>query len=77
MELIDLDLPITNPDELIDRFAIDVSIPAGTNTSSTIYQGMFGLAEIRLSFELQCTEDFYGPSCDYRPGHNSQLYLVI
>ena len=58
------DDPSVDPDELIDRFAINVSIPVGTNTSSITYQGIFGLAEIDVSFGLKCMENFYGPNCD-------------
>ena len=61
-ELIDDDF--ASPDQLIDRFAINVSIPAGSTTERTMYPGIFGFATIDMRFTLRCTENFYGPNCD-------------
>ena len=62
-ELIDDDYT-TNPDELIDRFAINVSMPVGTESSRTTYNGIFGFAIVDASLKLVCAENFYGPNCD-------------
>ena len=61
IEIIDSDG--NNDDELIDRFAINVSIPVGSTTERTTYPGIFGFATIDMSFTLTCTENFYGPKC--------------
>ena len=50
-------------DELIDRFAINV-ISANNFSSVGVYTGVFGFAEIELSFERVCAENFYGPRCE-------------
>ena len=63
-ELIDDDDSTTYPDELIDRFAINVSMPVGTESSRTTYHGIFGFATVDASFRPICTENFYGPNCD-------------
>ena len=62
IELVDDDN--LSPEELIDRFAINVSIPIGTEMERTTYQGIFGFAAIDISFRVVCAEDFYGPNCD-------------
>ena len=62
LEIIDYDYIFF--DELIDRFAINVSIPVGSTTERTTYPGIFGFATIDMSFTLTCTENFYGPNCD-------------
>ena len=62
IEIVDSDGPL-NQDELIDRFAID--LPDASNFSSVeVYTGVFGFAEIELSFELVCAENLYGPRCE-------------
>lgn len=61
MEIIDHD---DNPDELIDRFAINVTTPFNATTERKIYSGIFGYAEIDMTVTILCTENFYGPDCD-------------
>lgn len=61
MEIIDHD---DNPDELIDRFAINVTTPFNATTGRKIYSGIFGYAEIDMTVTILCTENFYGPDCD-------------
>ena len=62
LEIVDSD-GISNQDELIDRFAID--LPDASNFLSVeVYTGVFGFAEIELSFERVCAENFYGPRCE-------------
>lgn len=46
---------------LIDRLAVDVTELVVTKQS---YAGIFGLAEVEMSFQTQCAENFYGPDCD-------------
>ena len=59
LEITDSDM---KDDELIDRFAINVSIPVG-NTTERTYPVIFGFATIDMNFTLTCTENFYGPNC--------------
>ena len=49
IELIDDDYP--SPDQLIDRFAINMSMPVGT-ANRTTYHGIFGYAMIDASLKL-------------------------
>ncbi len=51
-------------DELIDRFAINVTLPVGTTTERETYSGIFGLATVNISFTLKCAENFYDANCD-------------
>ena len=51
-------------DMLIDRFALNVSMPVGIESSRTTYHGIFGLATVDASFRLICAENFYGSNCD-------------
>ena len=60
MELIDDDI---GNDDFIDRFAIDLLTPVGSMIERSTYKGVFGLAEIDVSFSIMCTENFYGPNC--------------
>ena len=60
IEILEFELMYT--DDLIDRFAVDVT---GSTTSATkTLSGVVGLAEIELSLRLQCTSNFYGPNCE-------------
>ena len=43
---------ITTVLNLIDRFAINVSMPVGTESSRTTFHGIFGLATVDASFRL-------------------------
>ena len=43
-----------NPSELIDRFAINVTVPINESTERKNYPGIFGLADIDVSFDF-CT----------------------
>ena len=51
-------------DELIDRFAINVSSSIGQAIQRTTYSGLFGFANVGISFLVICTENFHGPNCD-------------
>ena len=61
IEIVDYD--ISNQDELIDRFAIDL-IDISNFSSVEVYTGESLFAEIELSFERVCAENFYGPRCE-------------
>ena len=61
MELRDSDL--TNSDELIDRFATNISIEVGEAESFTT-TGKFGFAEMDITTRIVCAENFYGPLCE-------------
>ena len=52
-----------NSDELIDRFATNLS-DSSNFSSVEVHTGVFGFAEIELSFERVCAENFYGPRCE-------------
>ena len=64
IELVDADGASATNHELIDRFAIDVTSPIGSTSGRQTYSGVFGLAEIDLTIELECAVNFYGPNCD-------------
>ena len=49
--------------KLIDRFAINVTIPVGM-TERVTYFGIFGLAEVDISLTLRCVENYYDASCN-------------
>ena len=49
--------------ELVDSLAINLTFPVGTVTDRTTYNGQFGLAQIDLSFNLTCLENYFGPDC--------------
>lgn len=66
IEIVDHDDEIMNQDELIDRFAINLT-DASNFTSGGTYTGVFGFAEIELTFELICADYFYGPSYSSLP----------
>ena len=51
--------------KLVDRFAIDVVIPAPPNAlARRRYTGLYGLVEIDATFKLGCSPNFYGPHCN-------------
>ena len=52
------------PDILVDRFFIDVkaSVSSGI-TMPTFYNGDERISEIQLSFQVTCTENFFGSDC--------------
>ena len=72
LEILELDIG-TNRDDLIDRFAVDIAIPFGSTSERQTYSGLFKLAEIELSFRVDCTEHFAGPNCDTFPTEDNQL----
>ena len=49
-----LDFDENNPSELIDRFVINVTIPINESTERQNYPGIFGLADIDVSFCTSC-----------------------
>ena len=58
-----MDSDVSNTDELIDRFAIDLT-DMSQFTTGQVYTGVFGFAEIELTLDRVCINDFYGPNCD-------------
>ncbi len=57
-DLVDYDR--TNADELVDRFAINVTLVVGSSTTET-YSGIFTVAEVNISLTLRCAEN---SNCD-------------
>ena len=51
-------------DDFIDRFSVEITNPASSAFERQTYSGIFGLAEIDLSFTSGCAENFYGANCD-------------
>jgi hypothetical protein len=55
------------PGELVDVFAIDIEasdLPAGRGMSEAVtFPGIFGFANISLSFEVECLPGFVGETC--------------
>ena len=62
LELVDDDFTNTE-NEFLDRFAINVTIPAGSTVTAN-YSGIFGVATVNISLTLQCSETYYDASCD-------------
>ena len=58
-----MDSDVSNKDELIDRFAINLT-DMSQFTSGEMYTGVFGFADIELTLDRVCINDFYGPNCD-------------
>ena len=52
--------------DLVDAFSITINsnTPVGKETAPAMYNGIFGLTHIELSFSILCVEDFYGPFCN-------------
>ncbi len=55
--------PKSNTSELVDRFAINVTIAVGS-TMTEMHFGIFTVAEVNISFTLVCEENYYGADCD-------------
>jgi hypothetical protein len=49
--------------QLIDSIPVNIRIPVGTRRPETQYIGSAGLVQLNVSFEVTCTEDFYGGDC--------------
>ena len=61
-----MDKDTHSSDELVDVYAIDVEIPAGLDyTDRVSYRGYYGFSELELSFQVICSETFYGPNCTF------------
>ena len=51
-------------DSLVDDVYIEKTLaPSPSFTSEEWYSGEYGNAEIRLSFRVQCVDNFYGSDC--------------
>lgn len=51
--------------DLMDRFAVNITgIPGSTMIEGETHSGIFGQAEISISYNLACTENYYGPRCE-------------
>lgn len=69
IELIDddeLDISEKN-NELIDRFAI----PITGNIPNKRFYGIFGFAEVNLTFDIHCSEHYSGANCDQEIMHST------
>jgi hypothetical protein len=65
VEVYDADFSIRNFDELVDRFAINIEqIPIGNETTPMLYNGVFGYANLTLSFRVDCLLAYYFPNCE-------------
>jgi len=62
IEIVDFDFG--NPDELIDRFSINISDPVGPVSERQSYPGVFGLAELELSLRVVCESQLTGDFCE-------------
>lgn len=70
---IDSDLYEEGGAQDIDSFAIDLSIEGGQRLEPQVYQGRFQIAQIELSFEVLCTDNFSLPNCSLcEPGSSEQ-----
>ena len=48
----------------MDAYYINLTIPVGLSLQPQLYTGLHGNSELTLSFELSCSEDYYGSECD-------------
>ena len=50
--------------DLVDVFAVDVVIPLGPSfTDIQTYNGLYGIGQLDLSFQVNCSENSFGPNC--------------
>ena len=56
LEMIDFDP--NNEDDLIDRFIINITVPIGSSITELNVTGIFGFAEISVSFEARCKSGY-------------------
>ena len=50
-----LELLALPSNDLIDRFAINLSVPVNSTIDQMVYDGIFGMASVELSFIVRCT----------------------
>ena len=62
LELIDSDQ--TSPDELIDRYILDLNITRGSNITRTNLRGVFNITELNITFLAQCMPGYTGIFCE-------------
>ncbi len=72
-DLVDYDR--TNADELVDRFAINVTLAVGSCMRKT-YSGIFSAAEVNISLTLRCAENYYDSDCNRFCNENIAQLLV-
>ena len=60
LEILDED---SRKNDLIDRFAINITVPPDSSVPLTTYYGIFNVAELDMSFRIDCSMDFMGPNC--------------
>ncbi len=63
IEIIDDDFGAST-NELVDRFAINVTTPVGTTSDRETYPGVFAVATMDMSFRVICINNYCGPNCD-------------
>ena len=63
LEILDED---SGKNDLIDRFAINITVTPDSSVPLTTYHGVFNVAELDMSFRIDCSMDFVGPNCNER-----------
>lgn len=65
IQVFDVDYDFLNPEDYVDAYYINLTIPVGhTSPRPQPYKGLHGISDMVLSFELSCSEHYYGPQCD-------------
>ena len=72
LEMIDFDP--NNEDDLIDRFIINVTVPIGSSITELNVTGIFGFAEISVSFEARCKS---GYTCKSVEADSSNIGVIL
>ena len=63
LEILDKD---SRKNDLIDRFAINITDPPNSSVPLTTYYGVLNVAELDVSFRIDCSMDFMGLNCNER-----------
>ena len=72
LEMIDFDP--NNEDDLIDRFIINVTVPIGNSITELNITGIFGFAEISVSFEARCKS---GYTCESVEADSNNIGVIL
>ena len=72
LEMIDFDP--NNEDDLIDRFIINVKVPIGSSITELNVTGIFGFAEISVSFEARCKS---GYTCESVEADSNNVGVIL
>ena len=65
IQVFDVDYSDLNPEDYVDAYYIDLTFPVGyVSPQPQLYEGHHEITDMVLSFELNCSENYYGSRCD-------------